>query len=73
MVSLAFAPLVARDPCVGDCNENDAIDVTELIRGVNILLDRVEIDSCPLFDGGGSEGVTVDELIRAVIAALNGC
>jgi hypothetical protein len=44
-----------------------------LITGVNIALGAAPLGSCPRFDADGNGMVTVDELIAAVNAALNGC
>jgi hypothetical protein len=40
---------------------------------VNIALGVVSIDACEAMDLDQSGGVTVDELLRAIDVALNGC
>jgi predicted outer membrane repeat protein len=60
-------------PCVGDCDHTGKVAVNELVRGVNIALNRAPLDQCPEFDCNGNERVTVDCLVKAVNAALNGC
>ncbi|MFQ5667969.1 MAG: putative Ig domain-containing protein [Candidatus Binatia bacterium] len=62
-----------RLPCSGDCNDNGAVTVDELVRGVNIALGNLSLDSCLPFDSNNDTAVTVDELVRAVNAALSGC
>jgi hypothetical protein len=47
--------------------------VSELIRGVNIALGNTGTETCPAFDRNLSGTVTVDELVVAVNAALQGC
>jgi hypothetical protein len=49
------------------------VTVDELIRGVNIALGNTAVDDCPAMDNSGNGTVTVDELILAVNAALDGC
>ncbi len=64
-----FGPL----PCIGDCDGDGRITVAELVRGVNIALGSFRVESCISFDDDFSGTVTVNELIAAVRAALNGC
>ncbi len=59
--------------CSGDCNQDNAVTVDELIRGVNIALGNAEIEQCPVFDANGDSQITVDELVKAVNVALSGC
>jgi len=59
-------------PCVGDCDGNGAMGVSELITGVNIALGTEPLSACPAFDNGTGK-VSVDALISAVNNALNGC
>jgi hypothetical protein len=59
--------------CVGNCDAGPAVTVDELIRGVNIALGILPLEACPSFDINGTGDVTVEELIRAVGNALNGC
>ncbi|MGD9762776.1 MAG: hypothetical protein AB7V27_03565 [Candidatus Binatia bacterium] len=63
---------VAR-PCSGDCNGDEAVTVDELVRAVNIALDLVAIDHCPVVDLDGNGAVAVNELVAAVDDALRGC
>ncbi|MBI4517761.1 MAG: hypothetical protein HY699_18300 [Deltaproteobacteria bacterium] len=59
--------------CVGDCSEDGNVTVDELVRGVNIALGTLNLDTCPSFDVSNDGQVTVDELVRAVNDALAGC
>lgn len=68
---IATAP--AAGQCVGDCDSNGRITIEELVRGVNIALNRAAVSVCPQFDRNASGEVTVDELVAAVNAALRGC
>ena len=67
------SPTPTLGPCVGDCNDDGAVTVDELIKGVNIALGNLLLDDCRSFDTNGDGRVTVDELLRAVSAALNRC
>jgi hypothetical protein len=68
-----FVPGAARAVCPGDCNELGSVEISELIRGVNIALGSLPVSSCPAFDTDSSGSVAVNELIAAVRAALDGC
>ena len=60
-------------PCVGDCDHDGKVTVTEIIKGVNIALGSLTLDRCPEFDANHNGGVTINEIITAVNNALNGC
>lgn len=59
--------------CVGDCDGNGFVAIDELVRGVNIALDRARVDVCPNVDQNRDGAVTVNELVLAVNNALRGC
>ena len=59
--------------CAGDCDGDGAVSVSELITAVNIALDSRAPTACPAIDTNANGQVTVDELVRAVANALNGC
>jgi hypothetical protein len=59
--------------CLGDCDGNGSVDVTELIVGINIALGSAEFTACPALDRDGSGTVEVDELIAAVEVSLSAC
>ena len=59
--------------CVGDCESTWQVDVTHLITGVRIVLGDLSLTSCPALDANGDGTATVDELLRAVGNALDGC
>ena len=60
------------ETCVGDCNGDGAVEINELILGVNIALNVLDISQCPNLDDGQGT-VTVDRLIAAVNSALCDC
>jgi hypothetical protein len=65
--------------CAGDCDGSDAVEINELLLLVNIFLGSEDVTACLAGDvtGGDPDGpdgqITIDELIRAVNRALNGC
>ena len=63
----------ALPTCAGDCDGNQQVTISELIRGLGITLGRNPIAACPAFDVDGNGGLGIDELIAAVDAALSGC
>ena len=65
----AFA---STSTCVGDCASAGVVDITNLITGVNIVLEERPVGACLAF--GNAQGqVDIAQIIRAVNNALNGC
>ena len=60
-------------PCRGDCNGDGEVEVSELIRGVNISLRNAATCACWGLDANDDGKVKVDELVRAVLVSLAGC
>jgi hypothetical protein len=58
---------------VGDCSQDGAVTVGDLLKGINIALGTLSLGQCSCFDMNGDSAVTVDELLVAVNNALNGC
>lgn len=75
------APLTVPEPgaatgeevCLGDCNDDEEVVTSELIRGVRIALGSAEPASCPSFGSDGNGAATVAELLHAVRNSLQGC
>lgn len=65
------APASAQ--CVGDCNGDGAVSISELIVAVNIALGDRDVADCRNADPNGDSTVAINELIRCVGSALNGC
>ncbi|MDX2167735.1 MAG: hypothetical protein SF182_11750 [Deltaproteobacteria bacterium] len=64
----------ASRPCAGDCNENGAVSIDELIAAVNIALDPSNDPTiCRNFDPNQDGQITINELVQFVSAALGGC
>ncbi len=73
-LGLATARLAsAETPCTGDCNNDRAVSIAELLSGVNISLTTLGTEQCQALDRDGDERVSIDELVDAVANALQGC
>jgi hypothetical protein len=72
-VLAAHPPDDAFRKCIGDCDEGGAVSVAETVTGVRMALGSLSLDECPGFDCHGLGQVTVDCIVAAVDAALNGC
>jgi len=59
--------------CPGDCDDDAAVGINELVLGVNIALNGLPTRTCPALDPDGSGAVDIAELVSAVSAALLGC
>ena len=60
-------------PCAGDCDGDGNVGIGELIRGVRIALEQVDISECAAFDSNADGRVSIGELIAAVQSSLRGC
>lgn len=76
-VALAVATLgsVAHPEtvCMGDCDSDGTIAVSEIVRGVAIALGTQNVAACDGADGNDDGRVTIDELTESVVQALEGC
>jgi hypothetical protein len=63
----------ALGQCVGDCDANGRVGISELVTGVNIALGSSQITACPVFDKNDNGRVDVSELVLGVNNALGGC
>jgi outer membrane protein assembly factor BamB len=64
---------LSKPICSGDCDASGTVSVEELVRGVNIALEKAPSCDCRPFDTNRDGGVQVDELIRAVSGVFAGC
>ncbi|MGH7789476.1 MAG: hypothetical protein ACRERC_21570, partial [Candidatus Binatia bacterium] len=67
------AVVVVGTRCAADCNDNGDVSINELIVGLNILLERLPLLSCPVADLDGNQRVIVDESVAATGNAIEGC
>ncbi len=59
--------------CAGDCNGDGVVSISELVRMVNIALENLSLDLCPVGDGNRDGRIAINELIAAVNNALDDC
>lgn len=79
-VCTTLFPPPNRDPrcpalitCSGDCDNDRAVALSELITGAQISLSLRSISDCPAANADTDDNVDIHELILAVRAALFGC
>ena len=80
-IDFRLLPAGTTAACVGDCDGNDVVDITELLRGVNISLGVIPPAVCLAFDCSSGCGpgplpmppTSITCLIRAVSNALAAC
>lgn len=72
-VLLAVSCVPVRAQCVGDCDGNGQVAVSELVLGTNIALGQAEMSRCQPLDRDADGTAEVNELVEAVNAALRGC
>jgi hypothetical protein len=72
-VVLCMPRLSAAAVCEGDCDGDGVVNISELMTGVNILLDDRLASTCTATDGNGDGVTAVYEIIAAVRRALDGC
>ena len=68
-----FASCGCQRPCVGDCLGLGFVSTSDLVTGINIVLDNLPLSSCGAFDFNGDGMVTIDELVSGIDAAVSGC
>jgi CSLREA domain-containing protein len=67
------ADVVTPGSCQGDCGNDGAVTVNEIITMVNIALGTANVSSCIAGDADGSGDITINEIIAAVNNALTAC
>jgi hypothetical protein len=66
-------PALPVAACAGDCDNDGAVTVAELVGGVALALEGAPPTACAALDRDGDGVIFIDELLRAVTAALDGC
>lgn len=64
---------VTPGPCPGDCDGSFDVSISEITRGVAIVLGRLDVGHCPEFDTSGDGQLEVNELVGALGQAVHGC
>jgi len=70
---LSIVPTTVKAACIGDCHDDLAVTVEELITMVNIALETAPVMTCRAGDVDGNQTITVDEIVLAVGNALEAC
>lgn len=73
LLALLLAPRNAGAACVGDCDADGAVTISEVVRLVGVALGLAGVDECPAGDADGDGQVTIAELVAVVGNALAGC
>lgn len=75
LVGLLSAAAGGAEPpsCIGDCNRDGRVTVNELVAAVSIGLGTLPLTQCPGLDPNHDQAVFIDEILRAVHAALGPC
>ena len=60
-------------PCVGDCNGDGQVSVSEILSLANIALGTGESSQCMVSDVNHDGHITIDEILAALNHALHGC
>jgi len=60
-------------PCVGDCDRDGSVSVSELVTATRIVLGSWEFSRCAAADPDGNGVIGIEELVSAVDASLHGC
>lgn len=63
----------AAQPCPGDCDNDQTVQVSELVTIVSLALQSTSPDACAAGDLNGNHTIDVAELIASVDSALRGC
>jgi hypothetical protein len=59
--------------CVGNCHGGGTVTVDDIITMVNIAMGSADISTCSAGDANSDHQITLDEILKAVSNALNGC
>lgn len=74
VATLVVTAGVARaQTCAADCDDDAAVDVSEILRCVTVALGQGALPICDACDPDGDTAVAIDELVAAIDAALRGC
>jgi YVTN family beta-propeller protein len=65
--------LIEGASCPGDCDQRGLVTVADLVKGVDIMLGKVGVEACQSLDRNADRTITIDDLVAAVNAALDGC
>lgn len=73
LACLASVGTTTAVACVGDCDGNGAVSISDLVSAVNISLGLAPVATCAAIDANGDGMAAINELVLAVNHGLNGC
>lgn len=74
LVAVLCTPAAAQfEMCVGDCDCDQVVMISELVTMINISLGDASPSECPSGDENRDQSVAVNEIVLAVKHALIGC
>jgi Zn-dependent metalloprotease len=59
--------------CVGDCSANGLVTTNEIVLGINVALGQKPLDACRTFDADRDGAISIAELLKSVVDAMDGC
>lgn len=59
--------------CAGDCNDDGAVSIDELVTNVGIAITQSSVDACRIADMNTDGFIAINELIASVGHSLEGC
>ena len=68
-----FTPTPLVESCVGDCDGDGSVIISELILAVNIVLGTAPLEECPSLDANGDRTASISEVVTSVNNTLAGC
>jgi hypothetical protein len=72
-VTVTIFSTFGASTCVGDCDSDGVVSISELLTAVDAALGAGSSQTCRACDANNDGKLTIDELTRAVAFALGGC
>ena len=72
-IAIAASPSRAASACAGDCNEDGAVSIDDLVLTVNVGLGVMPMTDCTSADSDSNQRVDIDEMVHAVQNSIRGC
>ena len=70
---LASPALRAEAQCIGDCNGDAKVAISELVLAVDIAGGSGTVADCQAIDANGNQRADIDELVDAVVSSISVC
>jgi hypothetical protein len=72
-MSLTSPALRAEAQCIGDCNTDGKVAISELVLAVDIAGGSRTVADCQAIDANGNHHADIDELVDAVVSSISVC